>query len=148
MKKQDAKDFAKTKHKGLPEKVKKVKESRIFNFENFVNENYETNSKSESTIDTLFGGAISIRNYEKFGTPRKEITITNPQMGNGKYQKLVMFNDGSIVLYDHAGKSIWNVRKIEDLTTSDRRISREDSDKLNKLIETEFNWSKKDFWIS
>jgi hypothetical protein len=30
--------FASTKHKGLPEKVKK--ESRILNFENFVNESY------------------------------------------------------------------------------------------------------------
>jgi len=34
----DAKHFAETKHKGLPKKVKK--ESRIYNFETFVNENY------------------------------------------------------------------------------------------------------------
>jgi hypothetical protein len=38
----DVLDFAKTKHKGLPEKVKKkkkkVKESRIYNFESFINE--------------------------------------------------------------------------------------------------------------
>ena len=147
----DAKDFAKTKHKGLPNKVrrKKVKESRIFDFETFVNENYEIKNKSSKPIiDTLFGGTVSIRNYEKFGTPRKEITITNPQIGNDTFQKLVMYNDGSIVLYDQVGKSVWDVRKIENLTTSDRRISREDADKLNQLIENEFDWNQKDFWIS
>lgn len=37
MKKSDVKHFAQTKHKGLPEKVK---ESRIFDFETFVNEKY------------------------------------------------------------------------------------------------------------
>ena len=36
---EDAKDFAETKHKGLPEKVKKKKESRIYDFVTFVNEN-------------------------------------------------------------------------------------------------------------
>ena len=35
---EDAKDFAETKHKGLPEKVKKKKESKIFDFETFLNE--------------------------------------------------------------------------------------------------------------
>lgn len=39
---EDALDFAKTKHKGLPKKIikkkKKVKESRIFDFKTFVNE--------------------------------------------------------------------------------------------------------------
>lgn len=35
----DATHFAKTKHKGLPEKVKK--ESRIFDFNTFVNEKYQ-----------------------------------------------------------------------------------------------------------
>jgi hypothetical protein len=39
MSKKAAKDFAKTKHKGLPEKVKK--ESRILNFETFINEKYD-----------------------------------------------------------------------------------------------------------
>jgi hypothetical protein len=45
MKTKDATDFAETKHKGLPEKVrkkrKKVKESLICNFETFVNEKYK-----------------------------------------------------------------------------------------------------------
>lgn len=36
MTKKSAKDFAETKHEGLPEKVKK--ESRIYNFETFVRE--------------------------------------------------------------------------------------------------------------
>lgn len=43
MKKVDAEDFASTKHKGLPEKVKKrkkKKESRIYDFETFINESY------------------------------------------------------------------------------------------------------------
>ena len=39
----DATHFAETKHKGLPEKVRKKKkskkESRIYNFDTFVNEN-------------------------------------------------------------------------------------------------------------
>lgn len=39
MTKKAAKDFAETKHKGLPEKVKK--ESRIFDFNTFVNEKYQ-----------------------------------------------------------------------------------------------------------
>ena len=34
------KDFAKTKHKGLPEKVTKVQE-RILKFSNFIKENYK-----------------------------------------------------------------------------------------------------------
>ena len=44
--KKDAKDFASTKHKGLPKRVKKSKkESRIYNFDTFVNESYIVEKK-------------------------------------------------------------------------------------------------------
>jgi len=44
--KKDATDFASTKHKGLPKRVKKSKkESRIYNFEKFVNEQYKNDIK-------------------------------------------------------------------------------------------------------
>lgn len=40
----DANDFASTKHKGLPKRIKKSKkESHICNFETFVNEKYKNN---------------------------------------------------------------------------------------------------------
>ena len=43
MSSKDVTHFAKTKHKGLPNKVKKkkVKESKILDFKTFVNENYK-----------------------------------------------------------------------------------------------------------
>lgn len=44
----DATHFAETKHKGLPEKVKKKskKESRIYKFDEFVNEHNKLSSNS------------------------------------------------------------------------------------------------------
>lgn len=50
----DATHFAETKHKGLPEKVRKrkkkksKKESRIYNFSQFVNEKLSSNSNLNS----------------------------------------------------------------------------------------------------
>lgn len=60
--KSNAKDFAKTKHKGLPEKVS---ESKIMNFENFINESKDdkdsygsvvVGDKPENYMDALKGG--------------------------------------------------------------------------------------------
>lgn len=64
----DAKAFASTKHKGLPEKVKK--ESRILNFENFVNESYPFFSYEdfpEKNLEDLVPKSKLIEEFEKFG---------------------------------------------------------------------------------
>lgn len=73
----DATHFAETKHKGLPEKVRKKKKSkkRIHSFESFVNENYNNIKKidnmSNQELEDENKHFIKLQNKGKL-TPQEE----------------------------------------------------------------------------
>jgi hypothetical protein len=95
MKKKDSKEFAETKHKGLPE----VKEKNVLTYDEFLNENDEEyRYLSDEEIESGYKD-FKIREFKMWSDAEGMLDIEFPN-GEDKVDNFIIYEDGRIA-FDH-----------------------------------------------